>query len=129
MSNKNTKKAEDFIKNADYIEVSVLVHKDGTDCTAGGISSRANKVFLFKEDLEKEEILRYMREIEKQPESLAFIVDTLKYGIHTYTRAIQIIHCSDIVMAGGNFAYSSDSRYKDITGISYPISLHDRVEL
>ena len=31
-------------------------------------------------------------------------------------------------MAGGNFLYTSDSRYKEITGISYPVSIHDRYE-
>ena len=31
-------------------------------------------------------------------------------------------------MAGGNFVYSCDSRYREVTGIHYPISVHDRVE-
>lgn len=31
-------------------------------------------------------------------------------------------------MAGGNILYASDSRFKQITGISYPIAIHDRYE-
>lgn len=31
-------------------------------------------------------------------------------------------------MMGGNFLYTSDSRFKEITGISYPIAIHDRYE-
>lgn len=31
-------------------------------------------------------------------------------------------------MAGGNFLYTSDSRYREHTGISYPVSIHDRYE-
>lgn len=31
-------------------------------------------------------------------------------------------------MAGGNFLYTSDSRFKDITKSKYPISIHDRYE-
>lgn len=31
-------------------------------------------------------------------------------------------------MAGGNFLYSSDSRFKEITKSKYPISIHDRYE-
>ena len=31
-------------------------------------------------------------------------------------------------MAGGNILYTSDSRFKQITGISYPIAIHDRYE-
>ncbi len=31
-------------------------------------------------------------------------------------------------MAGGTHVYSSDSRYRQVTGVSYPIQLHDRSE-
>lgn len=31
-------------------------------------------------------------------------------------------------MMGGNFLYTSDSRFKKITGSSYPIAIHDRYE-
>lgn len=31
-------------------------------------------------------------------------------------------------MAGGNFLYTSDSRFKDITKSKYPIAIHDRYE-
>lgn len=31
-------------------------------------------------------------------------------------------------MAGGNFLYTSDSRFKEIAGVRYPISIHDRYE-
>lgn len=31
-------------------------------------------------------------------------------------------------MAGGNFLYSSDSRFREITRSNYPISIHDRYE-
>ena len=32
--------------------------------------------------------------------------------------------------AGGNFLYTSDCRFKEITGIEYPVPIHDhRVEL
>lgn len=31
-------------------------------------------------------------------------------------------------MMGGNFLYTSDSRFKEIIGISYPIAIHDRYE-
>jgi hypothetical protein len=31
-------------------------------------------------------------------------------------------------MFGGNFLYTSDSRYKEVTSCDYPIPVHDRVE-
>ena len=29
-------------------------------------------------------------------------------------------------MFGGNYLKTSDSRFKDLTGISYPVPVHDR---
>lgn len=31
-------------------------------------------------------------------------------------------------MFGGNFLKTSDSRFKDIAGIRYPVPVHDRTE-
>ena len=31
-------------------------------------------------------------------------------------------------MFGGNYLKTSDSRFKDLTGISYPVPVHDRTE-
>lgn len=122
------KKAEDYVNNVDYMHINVFTDKSGIDCTNGGVSSRYNKIYLFKEYLDKNEIIRFMKDILKENEEQAFIVETLKMGSHIYERAIQVKHKSGILMAGGNYAYSSDSRYKDISKISYPISLHDRIE-
>ena len=122
------KKAEDYVNNIDYMYMSVYVRKDNVDCTNGGISSRSNKIYLFKEYLDKDEIIRFMKDILKENEEQAFIVETLKMGNHIYQRAIQVCPKLGILMAGGNYAYSSDSKYEKISGIPYPISLHDRVE-
>ena len=31
-------------------------------------------------------------------------------------------------MCGGNFVYTSDSRYSEVTGVRYPLAVHDRFE-
>lgn len=52
----------------------------------------------------------------------------------TEMQAVNIIDCKPAYcrkrwyMMGGNFLYTSDSRFKEITGISYPIAIHDRYE-
>ena len=89
------------------------------DCTNGGISGEAKKLYIlgcktspiFPTDL-RQCVMIEERDI---------------MGEH-YVNTRPIVHPKRWYMAGGNFLYTSDSRYKEITGISYPIAIHDRYE-
>lgn len=89
------------------------------DCTNGGISSERKELYIMTK--------------EKYP----FEPDDLRQCVgieirdccgETYVDAKPLYFPRRWYMAGGNFLYTSDSRYKEITGISYPVSIHDRYE-
>lgn len=98
----------------------VDVYKSGYgDCTNHGISSSADRLYLlakggypFEPNDIRECVIPEPREVMGKQ----------------YLNAKPIYHTGRWYMAGGNFIYTSDSRYKDITGLSYPIAIHDRYE-
>lgn len=89
------------------------------DCTNGGISSEARELYL----LGCETSPFYPTDLRQ----CVMIEGRDVMGEH-YVSAKPIVHRKRWYMAGGNFLYTSDSRYKEITGISYPVSIHDRYE-
>ena len=89
------------------------------DCTNGGISAYARELYILsktKGPFEPEDI----RECVK--------LEFREIAGERYVNAKPVYFPGRWYMAGGNFLYSSDSRYKELTGISYPISVHDRYE-
>lgn len=61
-------------------------------------------------------------------------IDVNKVLKLVYREHLDYIHAEPIIgrskwhMAGGNFVKSSDSRFKNLTGIGYPVPVHDRTE-
>ena len=96
------------------------VYKSGLgDCTNGGISSYQRELHVLaaqKGPFEPEDI-RQCVYIERREVMGKEYVDCKP----AYCR-------KRWYMMGGNFLYTSDSRFKEITGISYPIAIHDRYE-
>ena len=89
------------------------------DCTNGGISSTRNTLYILADT--------------KGP----FKPEDLRECVCIEWREVcggQYIDCKPVYfsrrwyMAGGNFLYTSDSRFKEITKSKYPISIHDRYE-
>ena len=94
----------------------------------GGISSVHNEAILTNERVLPEEI---------KASGLPIIQVVKRYGLGVnggiYVHAEPVrsgcaIEKSIGPMAGGTFVFTSDSRYREITGVDYPISLHDRWE-
>lgn len=100
--------------------LTAWVYRSGNgDCTNGGISSGRNKLCVLSEhggSLEPEDI--------RECVSLEF----RKLWGETYVNAKPIYFPKRWYMSGGNFLFTSDSRFKEIAGISYPVSIHDRCE-
>lgn len=96
------------------------VYRSGLgDCTNNGISSYARELYILdnqKGPFEPDDI-RQCVYIEKREVMDEIYVDCKP----AYCR-------KRWYMAGGNILYTSDSRFKQITGISYPIAIHDRYE-
>lgn len=96
------------------------VYRDGMgDCTNGGISANRRELYILsktKGPFEPQDI-RECVYIEWQE-----------------SKGEEYIDCKPAYfpgrwyMAGGNFLYSTDSRFREITGSKYPIPIHDRRE-
>lgn len=89
------------------------------DCTNDGISSYQRELYVLA--------------AQKGP----FEPEDIRQCVYIERREImgkEYIDCKPAYcrkrwyMMGGNFLYTSDSRFKEITGISYPIAIHDRYE-
>lgn len=89
------------------------------DCTNDGISSFSRALYILDD--------------QKGP----FEPYDIRQCVYIEKREImgsEYVDCKPVFcrnrwyMAGGNFLYTSDSRFKEITGVSYPISIHDRYE-
>ena len=99
--------------------VSYVLRNNLGDCTNGGISSSRSSLYILgcaTSPFLPEDIRQCVQIIER---------DIM--GEH-YVNAEPIAYPKRWYMAGGNFLYTGDSRYKDLTGISYPVAIHDRYE-
>lgn len=101
--------------------VSVLRNAEIGDCTNGGLSSKYTSILLVGEGVPE-----IFDESENRP--------TMKLvRRRLFNRDTDYLHIEPIDdpspghvgwMSGGNFAWSSDSRFPN----NYPISIHDRQE-
>lgn len=114
--------AKDWVRTNYEVVKGFIVEvyrNDFRDCTNGGISSKYRELYILSDyggPFEPEDI----RECVK--------LEFREIAGERYVNAKPVYFPGRWYMAGGNFLYSSDSRYKELTGISYPISVHDRYE-
>lgn len=115
--------------------VTVRVYHTDWDCTAGGITSIENRekfrnhYYLFSACLSMLDITEIIIE-QNIPMDQCLQVEERTIGGKIYKSAVPINLLSSGVwhMFGGNYLMTSDSRYKEVTGMSYPLPVHDRVE-
>lgn len=103
--------------------VNVMVDADGTDCTAGGVTSKTSRILLV------DALIEGIYEPKEDEIYLVLIRRVIYHGEKPYIHAEprkngKPLHIGG--MAGGNFVYSCDSRFSNIN--HYPISVHDRFE-
>ena len=96
-----------------------VYRNDTGDSTNDGISSKARTLYVMS-----------MREYPFEPSDIreCVSIETAIFEFGEHIRAKPLYEPKKWYMAGGNFLYSSDSRLKEITGISYPIPIFDRYE-
>lgn len=90
-----------------------------SDCSNSGISSRYDEILIECED-------GYITlDTDDLPENFCEIKTREVFG-KQYTRLVPhyLVNSGKWSMMGGNFAYSSDSRFP----FDYPLPIHDRVE-
>lgn len=112
----------DWMRTNFYVETCLrgYVYRDGLgDCTNGGISSTRQELYILSQG--------------KGP----FEPEDIRDCVYIEWRELageQYVNCKPAYfrrhwyMAGGNFLYTSDSRFREVTGSKYPISIHDRYE-
>ncbi len=111
-------------ENRDYLLMFTLRFSLG-DCTAGGLTSRSDQFEVFAPHLSFAQVADYC--LRKQ-------MDLNKVLKLVYRENLDHIHAEPVIdrgkhyMFGGNFVKTSDSRFKDLTGIRYPVPVHDRTE-
>jgi hypothetical protein len=108
------------------MSLAIDILKSGSDSTNNGVSSRAVRGTIY----------RTMEEYRNDPFRDAGEANFLvKSKVIRGGNGVPYVYCVPIVdekevtgsMAGGNFAYSCDSRFRERIN-EYPISIHDRIE-
>lgn len=97
----------------------VEVYKSGDgDCSNGGISSERNRLYIIGKGFPF--MPKDIRECVK--------LESKEVGCVSYVNAKPLYFPKRWYMMGGNFIYTTDSRFSEMTGIRYPIPVHDRYE-
>jgi hypothetical protein len=105
--------------------VEVYRHNLGADCTNGGVSRQA--MWLLVENINGPHST-----VKDAP--IVRLERHLHYSNYPIIRPVDADGRSIIGMFGGNFAYTSDSRFnsavRKISGqeFGFPVAIHDRVE-
>lgn len=97
------------------------------DCTNNGLTSRHDSVWLYSDvDMNNPEVREELATINEKTEILVLVKRGLFLGRQLSDIAVpfSILDSGRHSMAGGNFVYTSDSRFPGDS----PISVHDRVE-
>jgi len=99
------------------------------DCTNHGASSRFDMLYIYAEHLSTPAALLDIQQHNLNIEQ-CFQVHRIIVGGKPFfnIKPLDPRLSGKWKMFGGNFAYSCDSRYREVTGISYPIPVHDRIE-
>jgi hypothetical protein len=99
--------------------VSVFRDAVGIDCSNRGISSNHENLLLVGDGLPE------IFDSAEHTDCPMVVLEGIRLGKKTYIHAIPAENPNnDWFMFGGNFIYSSDSRFPS----DYPIPVHDRVE-
>ena len=100
-------------------KVLTFVYKNSLgDCTNHGLTSKYDHLNLYYGQLNEEEI-------NELPEDSLILIERVLCGEPAhYAVPVEIYKSGRHSMAGGNFVYTSDSRFPE----KAPLSVHDRVE-
>lgn len=104
-----------------YIQsgLTATVYRNLEDCTNGGISSLWNNLYLISDG---------KGPFEASDIRQCVCIERKNVFGEEYVCCKPAVFRKRWYMSGGNFLYSPDSRFREITGISYPIAIHDRYE-
>lgn len=88
------------------------------DCTNGGVTSRQDSFTLLGE----------REPVPAKGGPFLRVVKRNIGGVYVHAEPVEQPTGMAGPMAGGAFVHTSDARYSELVGHSYPISVHDRFE-
>lgn len=109
--------------------ISVSIYRNGDDdCTNHGLSSKADRLPLVVLEFGESsaDAIQKLKDEGKDPDRYLLLVRRTLWG--ETADYIKPLTEDRWVMMGGNFAYTSDSRFREFTGSRCPLPIHDRVE-
>lgn len=120
---------EKRLERAFVIDAHVFRDSVIGDCTNGGESARFNRLYVFAERMSVNAALLYIEEEGLNPEQCVKVENRKPCG-EDYLDAFPLAdgRRDKWHMDGGNFLYSCDSRFQEVTGSVYPVPIHDRIE-
>lgn len=106
--------------------VTVYRPGHGTDFTNNGITSKNDYLYLYKG--ERSECIADAEQNGLCAKSI-YLVERMLWGEkHYFAEPLVEPNVNGPHMAGGNFVYSCDSRYHQMTKCDGPLPVHDRYE-
>jgi len=100
--------------------LSVTVYRFTQDCTNGGITAKKDSLILVGEGVAE------VFEVGEDEIYLKLVKRNLFGSEYIHAEPVGQTKNDVGYMMGGNFIYSSDSRFREIN--AYPIPVHDRSE-
>lgn len=123
-----TKEIRELHEYTDFINGYVYKFPLG-ECTNNGASSKFDRLYVVSEEVTLPEVIKLCSNNPVYHLAQFFKVDYDFYDRTGYVRLDPINKGGKWNMAGGNYLYSSDSRFKDfVCGNKYPVPIHDRFE-
>jgi len=112
------------------LRCSILVCKEyeGKDFSNYGISSWAKEVIIIGDEVVKAHAA--VHPVSAVAPAVVIRKRNIGGKVYVHAEPVHGPYRDAIVgpMAGGTHIFSNDSRFSQITGVDYPISLHDRWE-
>ena len=109
--------------------INVSIYRHGNDdCTNHGLSSKADRLPLvvLESGESSADAIQKLKEEGKDPDRHLLLVRRTLWNKNA--DYIKPLTEDRWVMMGGNFAYTSDSRFHEFTGSRCPLPIHDRCE-
>ena len=112
-----------------YIKANVFRDADGRDCTLNGETSRFNELYVSTLRMSRNAALLLIEERHLDAAQCVQMENRNPCG-EDYFNAVPLAEGrrDKWHMMGGNFIYTSDSRFVEVTHCRYHVPVHDRIE-
>ena len=120
------RREKEFVISA---EVYAGKHDSACECSNGGCTAHYRDLYVFAEKISLTAVLLYIYKEDLDPFQCVQMENRRPCG-EDYYNAVPVLPSlrKKWHMCGGAYIYTSDSRFREVTGMHYPVSVHDRIE-